>query len=606
MAIDTRARVQWALKMDTSKRFSGDNPEIDPRYWVEDLEDAWKLLGGTPVQFKEILRHVLDGTALQWHRLLSEPEKELPWALGEHEEGPTLREAFLSRFTVVKPILNASTHFVGFGQRLGESVRDYHTRLNLTRSEFIDNGGTVLPDEFFKDVLFNGLTVPIKRFILGKGVPPTEMIQLLEMATLGEEVERELEAMDGSSKKGSVHVSSEMMRLTPSSSSSSSTVSGRSLLSGFMETKPRSPYCIFCLSQGDHSTYNCGHLDSIQRERGHGGGGEEKGEFNFLESGLDTSPPSFLPPIMKDVLFPSSSRRFLVDAGASPSLVHTSVVDEEGLEVTPDPGVIRSLSGTLTTPGFVTVGVTIGGRKMELKAYVLDVMPAECEGILGREMLLTHNLIYPMTFVACSSSESSSSSSISSRKGGSVVHHGGVEDCFLPFMGGTVTSLRSPVHIDTGGAYPRSARAPRWTPSEEERLLKLVRELEQKGVVERASGSEWASRPKLVEKGNGDWRMTLNLIPLNEVSAPDVYPPPHMDTLRWRCRGAKSFCKLDLTNAFFQLPLDISSRKKTAFHTPDGMYQFKVMPQGWKNSSAIFQRTIDDSERIGRGGCISG
>ena len=39
--------------------------------------------------------------------------------------------------------------------------------------------------------------------------------------------------------------------------------------------------------------------------------------------------------------------------------------------------------------------------------------------------------------------------------------------------------------------------------------------------------------------------------------------------------------------------LDISSREYTAFTTPMGLYQWKVLPMGMKTSGAVFQRLMD-------------
>ena len=39
--------------------------------------------------------------------------------------------------------------------------------------------------------------------------------------------------------------------------------------------------------------------------------------------------------------------------------------------------------------------------------------------------------------------------------------------------------------------------------------------------------------------------------------------------------------------------MDIGSRKYTAFTTPMGLYQWKVLPMGIKTSGAVFQQLID-------------
>ena len=52
---------------------------------------------------------------------------------------------------------------------------------------------------------------------------------------------------------------------------------------------------------------------------------------------------------------------------------------------------------------------------------------------------------------------------------------------------------------------------------------------------------------------------------------------------------AKHFSAVDLSSAYWSLPLATEEdRKKTAFASPVGNYQFKVLPFGWKNSPAVF------------------
>ncbi|KAH8244767.1 hypothetical protein KR026_005718, partial [Drosophila bipectinata] len=54
------------------------------------------------------------------------------------------------------------------------------------------------------------------------------------------------------------------------------------------------------------------------------------------------------------------------------------------------------------------------------------------------------------------------------------------------------------------------------------------------------------------------------------------------------------FSSLDLKDGYWQIPLEQSSRKFTAFTVPGkGLYQWKVMPFGLHSASATFQRALD-------------
>ena len=53
------------------------------------------------------------------------------------------------------------------------------------------------------------------------------------------------------------------------------------------------------------------------------------------------------------------------------------------------------------------------------------------------------------------------------------------------------------------------------------------------------------------------------------------------------------FSTLDLRQGFNQRPLTADDQPKTAFHGPDGLYHWTVMPFGLRNASACFQRVMN-------------
>ena len=56
---------------------------------------------------------------------------------------------------------------------------------------------------------------------------------------------------------------------------------------------------------------------------------------------------------------------------------------------------------------------------------------------------------------------------------------------------------------------------------------------------------------------------------------------------------AKVLTTLDLARGYWQMKVKESDREKTAFTTPYGLYQFKVMPFGMNGEPAAFQELMD-------------
>ena len=130
-----------------------------------------------------------------------------------------------------------------------------------------------------------------------------------------------------------------------------------------------------------------------------------------------------------------------------------------------------------------------------------------------------------------------------------------------------------------------------------EAVLKELQEMEENGVIE-PSCSEWASPIVVAKKKDGSIRLCIDYRKLNAATPMDAYPMPRVDELLDKIGGAKFISTLDLARGYWQVPVAEKDRAKTAFITPNGLYQFRVMPFGLNGAPATFQRMMD---RVVRG-----
>jgi len=68
---------------------------------------------------------------------------------------------------------------------------------------------------------------------------------------------------------------------------------------------------------------------------------------------------------------------------------------------------------------------------------------------------------------------------------------------------------------------------------------------------------------------------------------------PRIDDLLNCLEKANFISTIDLTQGYWQVPVAENDYNKTAFHSPFGFFQFKVMPFGFQGAPATFQRMMD-------------
>ena len=144
-------------------------------------------------------------------------------------------------------------------------------------------------------------------------------------------------------------------------------------------------------------------------------------------------------------------------------------------------------------------------------------------------------------------------------------------------------------------ATPRFHKARAVPYAYRELVEKELDRLVQEGTLEPVEFVDWTSPivPVLKKDKNsvricGDFKQTIN-----PVSRLDRYPIPKVEDLFTSLSGEKLFSKIDLSQAYQQVPLEESSRKYVVINTHKGLLQYTRLPFGVSSAPGIFQRVME-------------
>jgi hypothetical protein len=148
-------------------------------------------------------------------------------------------------------------------------------------------------------------------------------------------------------------------------------------------------------------------------------------------------------------------------------------------------------------------------------------------------------------------------------------------------------------NIDTGDAQPIRQRYYRMSPEKQRILVDQVDEMLSLDVIEPCE-SAWSSPVLLVTKKNGQPRFCLDSRKLNSFTKRDAYSLPYVSEILDNLRDARYLSSIDLSKAFWQIPIAERDRDKTAFYIPGrGTLRFKRTAFGLTNAPATQQRLVD-------------
>nr|XP_054761448.1 uncharacterized protein LOC129267850 [Lytechinus pictus] len=143
--------------------------------------------------------------------------------------------------------------------------------------------------------------------------------------------------------------------------------------------------------------------------------------------------------------------------------------------------------------------------------------------------------------------------------------------------------------VDVGDARPIKQKPYRLNPSKLEMVNKEIQFMLDNDIIE-PSQSSWSSPIVMVPKPDGSQRFCIDYRKVNAVTKTDSYPISRLEDCIDRVGNSAYITKIDLLKGYWQVPLTDRAKEISAFVTPEGLFQCKVMPFGMKNAPATFQR----------------
>ncbi|MBM6549294.1 reverse transcriptase domain-containing protein [Streptococcus dysgalactiae] len=268
------------------------------------------------------------------------------------------------------------------------------------------------------------------------------------------------------------------------------------------------------------------------------------------------------------------SHWFIVDTGSIESLIPSCVLDRfyPDLKLSPSSVTIHGITGhVLPVLGCCTLPLlTERSTPIYCKFIVTDSGPS----ILGLKALKA--LGVSLTLLSRSTVED---------KIRNLIH-----ECSMSTGGLRIP----PIHLEISGdpifmkrrLIPYGLREP---------VRKVLNSLCDSGIIVPVETSQWATPivTPLKQDGKtpricGDYRVTLNPRLLKRSCTTE-----EPEVILSRLGGSQIFSKIDLKDAYLQIPLDEQSSELTTINTPFGLYRYRFLPFGLNVSPATFQDTMN-------------
>ena len=290
-------------------------------------------------------------------------------------------------------------------------------------------------------------------------------------------------------------------------------------------------------------------------------------------------------PIIRTITINGVPTPMELDTGAAYSVItqitYQRIAQQKGVsDLEPSDLKLRSYSGQLIKVlGQLPVVVTHGEKQYELYVLVVD---GEGPDLLGRDWMDVLKVTFSVGEVHTVKQESSLQEILAK--------HSSLFTAEL----GCLKGMKVKLNVNPN-ATPKFFKARTVPLALKEKVEKELDKLQSMEIISPVQFSTWAAPivPVLKQSGEvricGDYKITIN-----QACTADSYPLPKVDDLLANLAGGQYFSKLDLSQAYLQLPLDEQSKEFVTVNTHRGLYRYNRLPFGVSSAPSIFQRTIEN------------
>jgi len=317
--------------------------------------------------------------------------------------------------------------------------------------------------------------------------------------------------------------------------------------------------------------------------------------------------------------FMPSSNKLILDSGSNKySLISSTLVKDKSLINIDSSNVIRVLKNKIELDKYVNIQINFNNKQTLHKFYIVDddfgiIIGEELRKklLLPTDRLYNCNLIYYTDMINLQLMQLSDDFIIQNEHDLSIIIRETKyyndkldlkQDIINKFTNSKinteVTYNEKQIEVDIKIDYNKlneKYKARKQIISralDEQEKIKEIRRLISLGLIEKCNNSKYTTNCFFTKK-NGKPRLVFDYKNLNDFVEHVRESIPNGQSIVNRISEYKIFCKLDIRQAFHNLRLNEELRNLTAFHTPLGVYRWKVLPFGLKSASLLFQNAMN-------------